>query len=512
MTVPLAPTVYRYEGNGVTAIFSYPNRVFTAADLEVTILTRATDAEVETLTLTTDYTVTIVSNSQANVTVTNVAKIPSGTQDILINLNLAASQTRSFPRADSLPAEAIELGLDKLTLLAQKTNDTLSRSIRFPDSDTTTDGVLPPKAERSLTYLAFDANGVPIASASAAGGAPAGAFGATLVATATQGAAQTLLDAATKAVYDPANISQQVVGTTATQTLTNKTLTSPVLNGTITGNAAPKINNFRLTLTTDVPVTTADVTGASTLYLTPYNGNQIALYNGTAWELLTTAQVSLALSGLTASRPYDVFAYNNAGTVTLEILAWTSDTARATALAYQDGVLVLSGSTTRRYLGTFYSTGTTTTEDSEANRYLWNYYNRAVRRAFRQDATNSWTYSTAAWRQANNSTANQNNFVIGVLEDAVICALTSRVQNSTSTSRQIGAGIGFNTTVGPSGTANYVQWTPGASAAFTLGGSATFLPALGRNYASWLEYGAGSDTQTWFSFNNACGISTQIMG
>lgn len=194
MTVPLAPTVYRYEGNGVTDIFSYPNRVITTTNLKVTILTRATDAEVETLTLTADYTVTIVSNSKANVTITNVAKIPSGTQDILISLILPASQTRSFPRADSLPAEAIELGLDKLTLLAQKTNDTLTRSIRFPDSDTTTDGVLPPKAERALTYLAFDVDGVPIVSASAVGGAPAGAFGATLVATATQGAAQILLN------------------------------------------------------------------------------------------------------------------------------------------------------------------------------------------------------------------------------------------------------------------------------------------------------------------------------
>jgi hypothetical protein len=34
----------------------------------------------------------------------------------------------------------------------------------------------------------------------------------------------------TKAVYDPANISQQLVGTTAVQTLTNKTLTNPVIN------------------------------------------------------------------------------------------------------------------------------------------------------------------------------------------------------------------------------------------------------------------------------------------
>lgn len=37
----------------------------------------------------------------------------------------------------------------------------------------------------------------------------------------------------TKAVYDPANISQQLVGLTAVQTLTNKTLTSPTLTSPI---------------------------------------------------------------------------------------------------------------------------------------------------------------------------------------------------------------------------------------------------------------------------------------
>lgn len=36
----------------------------------------------------------------------------------------------------------------------------------------------------------------------------------------------------TKAVYDPANIAQQVVGTTAVQTLTNKTLVAPVIGAT----------------------------------------------------------------------------------------------------------------------------------------------------------------------------------------------------------------------------------------------------------------------------------------
>lgn len=42
----------------------------------------------------------------------------------------------------------------------------------------------------------------------------------------------------TKAVYDPANIAQQLVGTTAVQTVTNKTIITPNIVGTTTNNDA----------------------------------------------------------------------------------------------------------------------------------------------------------------------------------------------------------------------------------------------------------------------------------
>ena len=41
--------------------------------------------------------------------------------------------------------------------------------------------------------------------------------------------------------------------------------------------------NGRLTLTSGTPVTTNDVTAATTIYYTPYKGNAIQLYNGTNW-------------------------------------------------------------------------------------------------------------------------------------------------------------------------------------------------------------------------------------
>jgi hypothetical protein len=56
------------------------------------------------------------------------------------------------------------------------------------------------------------------------------------------------------ATYDPAGIAQQVAGTSATQTLTNKTLTSPVLNGSLTGTAI--LDEDNMTSNSDVKVPT----------------------------------------------------------------------------------------------------------------------------------------------------------------------------------------------------------------------------------------------------------------
>lgn len=46
----------------------------------------------------------------------------------------------------------------------------------------------------------------------------------------------------------------------------------------------PSICQGRLTLTSGTPVTTSDVTAATTIYFTPYKGNRIALCGGTNFE------------------------------------------------------------------------------------------------------------------------------------------------------------------------------------------------------------------------------------
>ncbi|MBI2523625.1 polymer-forming cytoskeletal protein [Candidatus Peregrinibacteria bacterium] len=175
----------------------------------------------------------------------------------------------------------------------------------------------------------------------------------------------------------------------------------------------------RLTLTSGRPVTTADVTAESNVFFAPYKGDRIYLYDGTRWKLYTFNELSLALGTVTSGLPYDVFIYDNAGTLTLEKVAWTNGTTRATALGTTNGVLLKSGDSTRRYLGTFYTTSTTTTEDSAAKRFLWNYYNRVPRKLFVNPSDASHTYATASWRSWNNSTANRVEVVIGFSETLV---------------------------------------------------------------------------------------------
>lgn len=170
----------------------------------------------------------------------------------------------------------------------------------------------------------------------------------------------------------------------------------------------------RLTLTTGVPITTADVTGASTIYYTPFVHDQITLWDGAIWRTVEFAETSLALSGLTSGKPYDVFAYLDSGSLALETLIWTDDTTRATAVTLQDGRYCKSGDKTRLLLGSFYSTGATTTEDSEANRYLSNLYNVTSKNLSHVTNDAGHTYNSSTHRPYNNSTTHRVNFMLAL--------------------------------------------------------------------------------------------------
>lgn len=144
-------------------------------------------------------------------------------------------------------------------------------------------------------------------------------------------------------------------------------------------SGAKLIPSGRLTLETGVPVSSTDQTAKDTLYYTPYVGNIIHLYYNSVWTSHTFAELSLDISGYTDAKNYDIFVYSDSGTAKLEGLIWTNDTTRATALAYQDGILVKSGAETRRYIGTIRCSASGKTADADQYRYVYNFYNRVRR-------------------------------------------------------------------------------------------------------------------------------------
>ncbi len=257
----------------------------------------------------------------------------------------------------------------------------------------------------------------------------------------------------------------------------------------------PRTNGFRLTLTTAVPVTTTDVTSATSIYCTPFKGNQIALYNGTRWIIRTSVEFSLALGTLTSGKPYDVFCYDNSGVATLEFLVWSSDTARATALALQDGVYVKSGTATRRYMGTFYTDSTTTTKDTLQFRYLFNADNQVKRPLLRRDTTASWTYNSATIRQANASTSNQVEVMNGLDINAVEVALQATHGGTGNGDFAVYIGLDSTTvvtTTGVGGSGNLNNATRFGS--YNFNG----YVGVGRHYLAWLETAINGGTSTFY--------------
>lgn len=177
----------------------------------------------------------------------------------------------------------------------------------------------------------------------------------------------------------------------------------------------------RLTLTSGLPVTVADVTAAANVFYCPYVSDVLTLWDGSAWSPTVFTEQTLAVAGA-AGLNFDVFGFLNAGAVNIESLQWASDTARTTGISLQGGRYCKTGDKTRLYLGTFRTSGVNVTEDSGGGsvsqvggkRFLWNLYNQIRRKIAVIDTTDSWAYTTNTIRQANGATGNKVEFVLGL--------------------------------------------------------------------------------------------------
>lgn len=539
MTIPTTTGASRYTGDGATSQYNYSFYIQDDDDIEV-IVTSTADVDT-TLTKTTHYTVSGVGAS-AGGSITLIAPYANLTDgySLAIRLKPALNNSSSFRNDGRLNLSAIEDAIDRLSQADIRQQDEIDRCLKLPVkvAGTAAATIVADATDRASKYFTFDSSGNPSAATAVAEGSLAvTAIGETIVEAAN---ASAVLDALgfttlTKTIVDDTtagavlttlgiSASAQTILDDASVAAIRTTLGIDGASGVIAAldladAATAQIFQARLTLTSGTSVS-GDVAAATTIYLTPHNGNKIAVYDGTRWKLMALTEISIAVPATTVTM-YDLWVYDNSGTLTLEATAWTNDTTRATALALQDGVYCKTGSLTRRYVGSFRTTGVSgQTQDGTSvgvcKRFLWNYYNRAPR-SLVLGGLGSWTYTTATIHAQDGNAARRVEFVVGVLAEAQFSFSGAVTSSNTSSTVDRISGFGLDSTTGFSGfnpticaSASQIagHW-PRVDQYILSGGNP------GYHYISWNEVSEATGTTTWTdthgTFGSTGGASGTLM-
>ncbi len=275
----------------------------------------------------------------------------------------------------------------------------------------------------------------------------------------------------------------------------------------------PKSPGMRLTTQSGVCKSTADRTAQGTLYYTPGSdcgGSSYAIaYSGSAWVEFTQAELSLSLT-LTSGKAYDVYYCYNSGTPNLQLsAAWTNDTTRSEAQASQNGMLVKSADHTCLNVGTIYASGSNVTEDSVAKGYVWNRFQKMPHPLTATDTTDSWSYTTATWRQARATATNQVDYVTGDAGTVAEATVVSNLVGASNTTQPPAVAIGVDSTSTPTGLKGSA-FSSSASNGFTLVGRYRGFPGLGKHSLVWLEIGSTSGTSLFLGDDGATALQSGI--
>lgn len=300
----------------------------------------------------------------------------------------------------------------------------------------------------------------------------------------------------------------------------------------------------RLTLTTGVPVLASDVSAATTLYYTAFEGNYVPIWDGTSWtKRKFAADLSLALdsnSGHTgyhqALKAFDVFVADDDGTLRFGTgPAWsvagnyvsagtltTGTAARGTGagtteLERTQGLYVNKNAMTLRfgsaagntvsiaagkatYLGTIWIDATdgqvSCHVSSGQNRKwgVWNAYNRVLTTLIAVDTSNQWAYTTNTTRPANNTAANAVSTLCGLPDERVEYSYSVFLQQSQAAGY---SAVGYNSTTTPSGLRGWGGSTTATAAEVTATSLYVAVPAIGLNAGIALENGGGGTGTVW---------------
>lgn len=282
----------------------------------------------------------------------------------------------------------------------------------------------------------------------------------------------------------------------------------------------------RLTLTSGVPVLTADATSQTTVFYTPFVGDRCPIYDGTGWTVEAFSELSIAMAS-SANWPsgsvFDLFLADDAGTLRLCTgPAWSSSTSRGagggtTELTRLNGIYVNAVSMTARYgpsstfsvdanratyVGSMYMTGNGATGMSFSpsavsggtNNFLalFNAYNQRLAAAISRDSDNTWTYASATYQAANGSNSNRVTVLIGIQDSVVMAVYGGRGTASASGSALMAVGV--DSTTASLGTTGVV---PTSVSLLTVVAFYDGFPGLGLHYFQALEASAAG-TATFY--------------
>lgn len=153
MTVTQQASKVNYAGNGLQVEFFVPFVFYDPKDLEV--LKVASDGSELTQVLGVDYT---VYSGEQNGAVTMMSA-PLDQERLVIVRRLPFEQPIDYRANDAFPAETHERGLDRLTLLCQQLNETLSRSFTL-SRGSISNPTLPPVSAGALIGWNADGDGL----------------------------------------------------------------------------------------------------------------------------------------------------------------------------------------------------------------------------------------------------------------------------------------------------------------------------------------------------------------
>lgn len=155
MTISSSTYTASYTASGSTTAFTVP--FYFTSNSDVLVYLVDTNGTQTLQTITTQYTIAGAGVPSGG-TVTFVSAPTAGLK-VYIERDPAITQLVDYQSNDPFPAETHEAALDKLTMIAQNIDGNVSRSIRFPTSDTASSGILVGPALRANKALVFDASG-----------------------------------------------------------------------------------------------------------------------------------------------------------------------------------------------------------------------------------------------------------------------------------------------------------------------------------------------------------------